>query len=199
MPLPPVTDVAKIEIEYTLDSVPMVNVLHAHQTGGWSLATLTALQGYIYTWASLELMPDLSAQLILTGITCTDIGVVAGAQFAASHSFPGGDAGDSLPANASLVMSWRTPYVGRSFRGRSYIPGIPAHTQINPQQVDPTEAAGLQTAGTDLLTVLAGHTIDLVVVSYFGSGIQRVTPIATPITRCVCNQQLDTQRKRLKQ
>lgn len=199
MPLPTVTDTAKIEIEYTLAGVPVVNVLHAKQSGGWNLSTLTALQGYIYSWASLELMPDLSQDLILTQITCTDLAVAGGSFYQATHAFAGGDPTDSAPANVSLVMSWRSNQAGRSFRGRSYIAGIPAHTVVSPQKVDSSEAAGLQTAGNDLLTLLAGHTIDLVVVSYFSGGVQRVTPIATPIVRCVCNDQIDTQRKRLKQ
>jgi len=199
MPLPPVTDTAKIEIEYELAGVPVVNVLHAHQIGGWNLATLTTLQGYIYSWASLELMPDLSQDLILKQITCTDLAVVGGTFFQASHSAAGGDPTDSAPANVALVLSWRTNQAGRSFRGRSYIPGIPAHTVVSPQKVDPSEASGLQTAGNDLLTLLNGHTIDLVVVSYFSGGAPRVTPIATPIVRCICNEQIDTQRKRLKQ
>jgi hypothetical protein len=199
MPLPPVTDCAKVVAEYELSSVPVVNVWHVHQSGGWSLPTLTTLEGYFHSWLTLEVLPDLSQDLILKKITCTDLGVVAGAQYIGTHSDAGGDPTDSAPANVALVLSWRTPYIGRSFRGRSYMPGIPAHTVIDPQHVDPSEASGLQTAGNDLLTLLAGHTIELVVVSYFSAGAPRVTPIATPITRCICNNTIDTQRKRIKQ
>lgn len=199
MPFVPVTDVAKVEINMQLDAVPVVNVMHVHQASGWNLTTITALSFVFTNWWAGFYSVDLSAQLELIDVTVTDIGVAGGVQVVQPGGSVGGDSGVSLPANAALVLSWRTGHTGRSFRGRTYAPGIPQHTQIDPQHVDPSEATGLQTAGAQLLTDLATASQDLVVVSYFSGGVARVTPIATPITNCLVNNQLDTQRKRLKQ
>jgi hypothetical protein len=199
MSLPPVTDVAKVELIAQLGGHEVVNIFHVHNTGGWDTPTLTDLQTLFATWLVEEYSPPLSNEVSWTDIISTDLGVADGAQVSGALSQDGGYADTSLPANVALVASWRTGYSGRSFRGRTFLFGIPSARQESPQKVTSAFASAIQGVMAALLDRLADASQELVVVSYFHDSAPRVTPIATTITNVLVNTQLDTQRRRLKQ
>jgi hypothetical protein len=112
-------------------------------------------------------------------------------------SYPvGGNSGDLLPLQNAAVASHRTPQVGRTGRGRSFLPGLTKTAVDADSRINSTVQAGLLAAQVALLEGLAYTPL-------VGSSPQ-VRPIVTgkPWTRYgVINQVrvgniMDTQRRR---
>lgn len=101
---------------------------------------------------------------------------------------PGG-----LPLDVSPVMSWKTPFAGRSFRGRTYLP--PWHENQNvdtgvvgPQPLQAT-VTGVVINAKKLVTTLDGLAWPLVVYS-------RTLGSAQLVTSGYMDSDWDTQRRR---
>jgi hypothetical protein len=52
-----------------------------------------------------------------------------------------GALGDAVPSTDAIDVSWRTPYTGKSHRGRSYMSGIPEANQLSSQIIGVTLVA----------------------------------------------------------
>lgn len=196
----PVPNGMRVVLNGLMDSLPVVNVFYVVAPGAPSPTDLSAVEAVFQSWVGADLNPWQSDWYLCPEITVTDVSVASGRQFIASGlTSQGAIAGDAAPANAALVISWRTPFTGRSFRGRTYVGGLPASAIVDPQHV----AAGVATdglnAGNALITLLTAAGYTLVVASFRNGGVARTTAVATPVTTVLCNTQIDTQRKRLKQ
>jgi hypothetical protein len=95
----------------------------------------------------------------------------------------GGTAGTAAPYQLANVVSLRTPFVGRSFRGRIYL-GPLAASAIN----DPTMNGALVTAAQTAINTLVASG-KLVVYS-------EKIPAATVVTSALVNANIETQRRR---
>lgn len=113
---------------------------------------------------------------------------------------PGSDASDSLPPQCAVVFSLGTALKGRSYRGRFYLPGV----------CEGSTLAGALTAAatTNYLTISAqllavfgpsGSNANwrLAVISRYLNGVERVTPVGTPVTSVTLNTTIYTQRRRV--
>lgn len=112
----------------------------------------------------------------------------------------GGQTGDLAPLQAALVTTLRTPNRGRSFRGRVYLPGL-SDGQVNSdgETITSARVAAQQAFITSLQTAAnAFVSPGLVVVSRHSGGVPRTTGITTPVTGLDTNNQVDTQRRRVK-
>lgn len=110
--------------------------------------------------------------------------------------------GDSLPYQNSIIASWRTANIGRSYRGRSYWPA-PAESVVNPG-FTLTQASQIAAQFGGLNTALEGslYDISLVVFSRFSKTVTpapphlRPVPIATPVVSVKIDENLRAQRRR---
>jgi len=98
----------------------------------------------------------------------------------------------NLPHQIAPIITWRTPFVGRRFRGRSYMPVITEDHQ-NDGVIDST-LTGLLEDFADAMLGMAAETIssagwELVIHSVAGSA-------DTPVTAYAVRPLLGTQRKR---
>lgn len=107
--------------------------------------------------------------------------------------------GDDLPPQSSLVVTWRTTLKGRSYRGRTYLPGWKES-----QQASGTWAANATTAASDwadeMMRLYDGGAVNpnyqLSVVSRYLNGVKRLTPVATAIVSRSTRSVVYTQRRR---
>lgn len=89
-------------------------------------AKLAALGAAIIACVVEQLLPGLSSDYVLTGVRCTLMTDPARPEWLTTPT--GGNAGglaEALPSTCAAVISVRTPYAGKSNRGRHYLAGIP--------------------------------------------------------------------------
>lgn len=105
---------------------------------------------------------------------------------------PGTSPGNATPANAAVVLSWRTGLAGRAYRGRTYLPGIGESSQVNS-----TVNSSYITAATALANALVAFNngggivgVQMVVASF-------VKQLLNQILFVVIDNAIDSQRKRL--
>lgn len=141
----------------------------------------------------------LSNQLVSNGIYFVDQSSASGpVSLRAPFATPQGASSIfAAPGNVAFTITHRTANRGRSYRGRSYMLGIPAD-QIG---------AGLLSTGARDAYVSAFNTLRLeaasdgnpfVIASRYANGSPRTTGVATPVTQCeAVDLVVDSQRRRL--
>lgn len=134
-------------------------------------------------------------------LRATDVypGTAAGAElsFAAIN---GADTGDPLPWQCAGVISWRTALAGKSYRGRTYIPG-PSEGDTLGGLVTAQYIADLNAVVTQMLAVFgpAGSNTDwrFSIISRIANGVPRAAPVGTPVISGVARSVFYTQRRRV--
>ena len=187
----------KVEMNYTQNSVPVVNRFFVTLTGAPSSGDLDdviiAATGFYN-----DLQPFQHPSLILQNITATDVSVVNGTQ--TILPFVTGNTGTSgagpTAANAAMCVSLRTNFTGRSFRGRFYLGGLAGSNVTDAQNWSTTTAAAISTIFDDFITALNAINQTFVVVSNFALGVVRVVALATEIISIIVDTKIDSQRRR---
>lgn len=170
-------------------------------------SNLLTLCNDIEAWWIANYAPLTSGANSLVEVVATDLTTATGPSISVSPvgGDPGGVAGDFLPMNASLAVSFRTALRGRSFRGRNYFVGL-ADSNVAGNTVEAGLVAAIQDAYELLLPVGGTFTDDWiwVVASRFsgvdvdGHPIPRAAGLTTPITSVVIvDPTVDSARRRL--
>lgn len=100
--------------------------------------------------------------------------------------------------NSAVVVSWQTALRGKSYRGRTYVGGLPVTAAINSIEITTlfqTDLVAGMTSFIDDIEVGAGVT--QVIVSRQAGNAPRVTGVSTPVTTMSVNKALDSMRSRL--
>jgi len=196
----PVPDTAQFEIVYSWDGQIVENVLHYRILAG--PITETALQDWTETLAAFvkdTLLPLAADTLTLLRVVAKAIDVLDGIFYVATTGLPavGGGGSAALPNSVTAAYSWRTGLAGRSFRGRSFIPGL-QEGQVTANALTPAAVTAYTNAWEQLRTVGGSEGWEMVVVSTVSGGAPRVTGIATPVTSSFfADNTVDSQRRRL--
>lgn len=202
MPFQACPGVAEVVVNYTLDGEPMVNVFHFRQTppAPWSAANLVSLATGVRQAVNTHIMPQLSSAAAVTVVSARDLDSEGGAQGVApvSTPFAGSKVGDCLPNNVALCITLRTARVGRSYRGRFYLPGIAESDSVGSRLTAPAQTA-FDTAIVSFLAAMQALTPgDWAVLSRRNQGALRPVGLAEPVTAAVRRDAvLDSQRRRL--
>jgi len=184
------------------DGVLAINRFYAATTSVPTETDLEEVAG-LYTDLFTEALADVTENnWTLTGVVTRAMNEEAGLEFVASTGVPqNGSIGTGrLPNQVSATITWITGLVGRSFRGRTYVVGLPASYVADGQKrLTPTGQTNLQNAyGATFLEGFAtgGHALQ--VVSFFEDGLPRSEGMTTVIVSGRCNFPLATQRRRLR-
>jgi len=187
----------KVEWNATQNGVPIVNRVYVTKT---SAPTPADLDDAIT--AALAFFNDLKAVLhpsyVLQNITATDVHVANGTQVVLplTTSNVGTGTGAAMPANAAVVISLRTSFTGRSFRGRFYAGALCGSNMSDAQNVITSAASFYAGVFEDFITALNTINMTLVVVSRVAAGVARVTALATEIISVIVDTKIDSQRRR---
>lgn len=186
---PYIVGAMRIDVRYTLSSGQAVqNVLHAVLPEDFDPS---GAAGDIASIWQTEIMPFLTNNVLLAEVQVTDYSEAGGETGAVSAAVVGGSASAPLPPNCAIALSWRTGRSGRSFRGRTYLPGIGEDKVSGGGVIDSGFVAALNGAGTDLLVALSGAGYPLIVAS-------RLLGTGEIISSCIVDNIVDTQRRRLR-
>lgn len=195
----PVPNTAQANIRQTLAGEQIENTLYFRAPAAWSAGSLAALGAGLVTWWTTGPRAVLSDDLVLREVYCVDLSSANGPTHTETVvNDPGGPiAGEALPNNCALCVSFRTANRGRSFRGRNYVAGI-NEGDVTANLVTQVTADGILQGYQDLITYFSESGIDWVVVSRYANGQPRATGIATPVTAVtLVDRYIDSQRRRL--
>lgn len=137
MPETTVGQVARLAVEGTLNGSQVVNVFHYVKTGNpnptLSLADLADLCGqwqfncqssYLAFMSNEYTLNRYSARTVLAPVQISEL--VPG-----TPQPQGASLVDALANQTAAIVTWRTAYAGRRYRGRSYLPGTNDNELVN--------------------------------------------------------------------
>jgi hypothetical protein len=183
----------------------ILNVLDA-AGGGLTQAVANTLASGVSTDINTRI-GAFSTAWSATACQVTDLSTQNGASYAGTFTTrTGTDAGQPLPPQTALVVSWRTNNRGSAFRGRTYLNGFTESVNVSGRGPDVASLASYQNLANDWLTRF-GVTVNypLSVVSRYhgidpdGKPIPRVTALTTRIVSGTVKDAWRTQRRRAKQ
>lgn len=194
----PWPDSAELVIHWTLFGIPVSITIAATKPGGFTTGDQTSLLTNLNSWVVANLQPDLSDDLMYTGLTCTDKRTSTGPVISSSPASPiaGGVADQSIQINSAMVMSPRSINRGRSGRGRKYIPGIP-HSYLT----DETKfsASGVSTIATDFGSLdgfINNAGFSWTIPSEVTNGVPRTNALMQEVASLVNGLPIGSRRKR---
>ena len=198
MPFAPLPNGIKITFVFNILGQPVTFTIYV--TAGEPITTvqlnlaLAAAEAWASTW--IPALCNGSTQLI--AIEALDVSVEDGVQLVQVPAvlIAGLVTGDAAPNSLAVVISWRTARVGRSYRGRTYFPGL-AEGQMLGNFINNAYQLNLAAAANGLTAAMSTAGLTHVVASYWSNGLRRSTAVATPVIANIVNLQVDSQRRRM--
>jgi hypothetical protein len=147
MTFQPVNATAEAELVFSLAGQVCENTLFFRQDTTYNVSDLTDLSAALITWWVDNMQAELSTDITLTSVKCTSIEEPGGPQFINTATLPiaGAVPTGAAPNNVAACISLRTALIGRPFRGRNYIAGLPK-TVITNSTISGTVLSNIATA-----------------------------------------------------
>lgn len=195
----PVQNTVHAELVYSFEGSIMENNLYYQFPMGVDEDQLMTVQDNLNTWWDENIQQYQVDDLSLINVRVTDLTTENGMSLEGAVNPPaaGASATDPLPANCALQVSFTTPYRGRSYRGRIYIPGLP-EDRSSGSQWTAAFLALMATAIDNLLLVdFEPYTANLVVVSRYHDGAPRAQGLHTAVSGYKISPYIVSQKRRL--
>lgn len=197
----PVPDCVAVKIEGSLDGQQTINDLYFRSTiGPRSAADVVALAASIATWVEVWLAPLLNVAWLGRKVSARGLSNAEG--FTSEVSLLGIDgavAGEAMPNNVSMAVSFRTGMAGRSSHGRNFVPAL-SDVNVDGNNIDPTWATDVVTAYSELVfpgTILPGGWIWAVVSRFTNNEPRAEGTFKEIFTVSVTDLIVDSMRSRL--
>lgn len=198
MPFQPVVNCAKVLLNWlSAQGNHAMNIIWiVDSTGPYTLARLGDMLAIISAWATAEWKPASSDSWELDTIVATDWSEENSITDLVVPSVVGDVASENLAGFNTIAISLRTPFAGRSFRGRLYHVGL-AEGQVNGEFLEPTAGPILIGVYEQLRLDLIADNFQWVIASFVSEGVRRAEGVATPVTDIYLTDiALDTMRSR---
>lgn len=191
MALPVIPGVHRVALNYLLSNVqPAANVIHVRETG--DVMTPAAVASSVATaWTQVVSNVNFSNQVKFTSVRVTPLdGSTAPVELATETV--GTNTANMMPHQCAIVVTLRTAFIGRTKRGRMYLPAGTEATSENTdaskvsQQFADTVAGLVEVFNNDINS----DTLQQVVASY-------TTATAAAVTTWVGRTSIYTQRRRV--
>ena len=198
MPFVPVPDVIRVAMVFRDTSGnEAVNILHFRDANGApNIARMNLLANAIVTWAGAEWAPLAASSWQLDRIEMRDLSAVSSWYTVVDTSIQGTEQGQALPSQNTIAVSLRSPYVGRSRRGRLYFVGL-SEVAVNGDYLIGTSRDVIIAAYYALKDATSGQDFVWSVVSYVENGVPRAVPLVTAVqTIIITDDVIDSMDKR---
>jgi len=195
----PAVNVAEAVVFGTLASQQIAMVLNFLYPTAITTTQLEDLaEGIVVEWGN-NLATQISTQLQMLSGKVTDLTTASSPvrEFFPASPVPGTVGSASVASNAALVISHHTAQRGRSFRGRTYIAGVPLNGTVDAGHITATYQTNILAAWQNYIADVESLGGNFVIVSRENGGVPRTTAVATPVTAESVNVDLDSQRRRL--
>lgn len=203
MPTPfvPGPNVLQCEVRGDAQTIPVENVLYFQHATGITPVNAQSLVNALAVYFDANMGATLPTAVDLNEVYGTDLTTQVSPTYTSTPGLManGTQAGDPLPRNNTLSISFRTAGRGKSSRGRNYWLGF-VESQVTQSQVNSGVVTAIISAYNGLIgtgALDAGWTWG--VFSRKANGAWRTTGLFQPITAAVVADALvDSQRGRLK-
>jgi len=190
---------AELVIKGDISGKGVANVINFYNPFGYDQSDIDALATLGDAWVGSDYIPLFANSVtynecLVRGLT--DIIDLTGS--AAANTGPGTLSGSAMPANASVCITMRTGFTGRSARGRFYAWPFSSSVLATSQSVTSGYVDDLADALNLLRSQAASAGWTMSVLSRYTLGSARPLGICTAITDCVGrNVLVDSARRRL--
>lgn len=200
-PFIPVPNCASVEFIYTLNGQYIENRWHVRKSSPFSAADLIALRNVFNTWDSTQWKNYRPTASTLVAIRCRALDSDGAPLEYYSLPTPrgGGWGYAQAPGNVTLAIKLATGLIGRSYRGRIFVPGVPLNGIQSGTNIATYDfAVGALNALNNMFAPLVAAGYTLGVVSYRNNKAWRAEGVFTPATTwTLVNWNLDSMRRRL--
>lgn len=185
-------------INWTQNGVPCIITLgYYFRTGAAVVSDGQNLVDTLRAGFVSDIMGDMSPEMIYDNSKAVELSTST-SWMASEATFTVGRAGGSPVANqAALVITFNTDFRGRSFRGRNYIPGLPASKQDSSIFWKATTIADYQTSYENMNSAVYAIGWQHCVLSRYHLGAPRVLGVRTDVVSYSPKLLIATQRGRL--
>lgn len=201
MAFQPVPDTAEVVLNYTLNNLPVTNILHARFLAGTPTEPdMQDLADEVYTWADGDWMERQAPQCTLVNVTVRGLTAAVDNQaVSAGVAIVGTGSGMTSPNNVTKAFTLRSGLTGRSARGRIYVPSIPDnYFETDDNYLTAAYLDAQVTTLDDLIGIMAGIGWEWVVVSREQAGVVLANGVTYAITSVgYSNTTTDSMRSRL--
>lgn len=199
LPYIPFANCAEVVMQWLLGEQTVLITNAVRKASPFSGTDYEDILDIFHTFWQDGLAPLTTNELGAVLMRLTDLTTVDGAVVERALGTPAAGGVDLVPVpnNAAMVVSLKTANRGRSFRGRNYVPSLPAAalattTSWTTGTIDAMRAA-YEALGDDLSTAGFDH----VVLSRQNDGERRTVGVATRITTYIARSPIGTQRRRI--
>src|SRR5690242_15364133 len=176
----PVTNVAEVDMIYTVLGENCENVFHVLSDTGWDTTKLTNLCTLFQNWESTNGASARHNSTAFIKVVARDLTTATSGRVEQAPTSPISGTGSTTPApnNVTIAIKHITGLAGRSFRGRTFWIGLGDDMVSGNNITSGNRTAILTRMGTLLTNVNAVSGQHLVVVSKFHNGAARSPGIA---------------------
>lgn len=164
----------------------------------FTLGDLENLGDALASWWSSNIEPLMSDGISLDSIQLRGLDSQEAAYSTMTYGYQGNVVSPRLPLNVAAVLTLRTPFTGRSTRGRIYHAGL-CEVQATGDTLESAFASALASAYASLPNDIEDNVgAQLCVLSRFTNGVMRPTAVPYIVTSVqLRDTRLDTQRRRI--
>jgi len=202
----PVPNTIEVEIRGLYVSQRIENVFYVLNAGPWDGFQMESVCAAVEAWIASDYADLMTTAVSWDTIVATDLTTQTGLQVVhpIDPAIPGTvSAGTPLPNEVAFVVKHNTLYRGRSFRGRTYIPGLTTGQMATSNSVTPEYAAAAVAAFTNLRANIEAvdHSFLQSIVSRYHGKLENGKPapreigLSSPITTSSISDLLVDSRK----
>lgn len=196
----PAIGIARASLIYYYNGQVCQNVLHYKTSLPYTVETMTDLAVGLKGWWNDELKGYMTEDNKLARIEIQALDWQNSPGIVYTDGLP--SAGVNItdvqePGNVTLAIKWTTANRGKWHRGRTYHVGL-LHSHVTGNTVTGLVAIALYTSYVKLLHppyTVGDHYLQIV--SYREFNVWRTNAVCTPVTACVVDDHIDSQRRRL--
>lgn len=195
----PSPGVFQVELVYSYQGSKMEQVLHFAGLQTDDPAKLEAMANNAFTMWSTTFRLRQVSQLNLIAIKATHLAAQnsPAVEVPFSEDNAGAEAYPPMPGNVALCITMRTMLRGRSYRGRTYLPGITGNSFSGSNITGAVIADVITWFDSWEFLDVEGEPYANVVLSRYHDHVARVAGVATPVTGWSANPVVASQRRRL--
>jgi len=199
LPYIPFANCAEVVLQGVQDSAAAYLTFGVQKSGAFSGSDLSDIADIFDTWYGSNLQPYMSVDIAFNEIKVTDLTTSSSPVVQKNVTAPqqGAVTSDAVPSQVALIVSFITGLRGRAYRGRNYVPGMPAAGLVAPGHWNTTQTAAIQGAYEQLPILLAAAGFFHVVLSRQVDGVRRTVGQPTPVAFYVAKEPVGTIRRRV--
>lgn len=187
----------KLCFNFKLQDVPVTFCVHAWVNTPVTQGKTDAVAAVGKAWWETYGKDAFSQDLSITSIVATDVSQQPAYQ-STEDSFTattGTIAVEALPNGSAIVVTLKSAYIGRSYRGRVFLPGIDINA-VTQNTLSSGAKSNIGSTIAELRNMLISSGFQMIIASYQNNLAHRSTAVGTVVTDIQVRENVKSQRRR---